>query len=61
MTRKKKPAAKKLRVVALVHPDLVPPATAGAEELPGKPWKTEYDVVRTLEALGHEVRQGAWG
>ena len=56
MSRKKKPPAKKLRVLALVHPDLVPPATADPEELPGKPWKTEYDVVRTLEALGHEVQ-----
>ena len=53
--KKKKEAAKKLRVLALVHPDLVPPATADPEELPGKPWKTEYDVLRTLEALGHEV------
>jgi len=43
-------------VLALVHPDLVPPAKADPEELPGKPWKTEYDVVRTLEALGHEVQ-----
>jgi D-alanine-D-alanine ligase len=55
VSRKKKPPAKKLRVLALVHPDLVPPATADPDELPGKPWKTEYDVVRTLEALGHEV------
>jgi D-alanine-D-alanine ligase len=54
--KKKKEPAKKLRVLALVHPDLVPPATADPEELPGKPWKTEYDVVRTLEALGHEVQ-----
>jgi D-alanine-D-alanine ligase len=53
---KKKKAAKKLRVVALVHPDLVPPPRAAADELPGQPWKTEYDVVRTLEALGHEVQ-----
>ena len=56
MSRKKKPPAKKLRVLALVHPDLVPPATADPEALPGQPWKTEYDVVRTLEALGHEVQ-----
>ena len=54
MSRKK--ALRPLRVVALVHPDLVPPAKADPEELPGKPWKTEYDVVRTLEALGHEVQ-----
>jgi D-alanine-D-alanine ligase len=56
VTRKRKPAAKKLRVLALVHPDLVPPATAEPSELPGQPWKTEYDVVRTLEQLGHEVQ-----
>jgi len=53
---KKKEAARKLRVVALVHPDLVPPAQADPAEVPGKPWKMEYDVVRTLEALGHEVQ-----
>jgi len=52
----RKKALRPLRVVALVHPDLVPPAKADPEELPGKPWKTEYDVVRTLEALGHEVQ-----
>jgi D-alanine-D-alanine ligase len=54
--KKKKEPARKLRVLALVHPDLVPPEKADAEELPGKPWKTEYDVVRTLETLGHEVQ-----
>ncbi|HUG54546.1 MAG TPA: ATP-grasp domain-containing protein [Vicinamibacteria bacterium] len=53
---KTRPAARKLRVLGLVHPDLVPPATADPEELPGKPWKTEYDVIRTLEARGHEVQ-----
>ena len=52
----RKKALRPLRVLALVHPDLVPPAKADPEELPGKPWKTEYDVVRTLEALGHEVQ-----
>jgi D-alanine-D-alanine ligase len=52
----RKKALRPLRVLALVHPDLVPPAKADPEELPGKAWKTEYDVVRTLEALGHEVQ-----
>jgi len=52
----RKKALRPLRVLALVHPDLVPPARADPEELPGKAWKTEYDVVRTLEALGHEVQ-----
>ena len=48
---------KKLRVLALMHPDFVPP-----EKLDGLTpaevdwWKTEYDVVTTLRALGHEVR-----
>jgi D-alanine-D-alanine ligase len=52
----RKKALRPLRVLALVHPDLVPPAKADPEELPGQPWKTEFDVVRTLEALGHEVQ-----
>jgi D-alanine-D-alanine ligase len=48
---------KRLRVLVLVHPDLVPPdSTKGhsAEEI--NEWKTEYDVVSTLRAAGHEVR-----
>jgi D-alanine-D-alanine ligase len=52
----RKKALRPLRVLALVHPDLVPPPKADPEQLPGQPWKTEYDVVRTLEALGHEVQ-----
>jgi D-alanine-D-alanine ligase len=47
---------KPLRVLALVHPDLVPPDEAKASELPGAAWKTEYDVVHTLRQLGHEVQ-----
>ena len=30
--------------------------TLKGEELEGAPWKTEYDVMRTLQELGHEVR-----
>ena len=56
MSRKRGPAPRQLRVLALVHPDLVPPPKADPETLPGAEWKTEYDVVRTLEALGHEVQ-----
>ncbi|MCL4865548.1 MAG: hypothetical protein KJZ47_06610 [Gemmatimonadales bacterium] len=47
---------KKLRVLALMHPDLVPPETldeATAKE--AFAWKTEYDVTSTLRGLGHEV------
>ena len=41
----------------LVHPELVPPDSLdgrSAEEI--NEWKTEYDVVSTLRAGGHEVR-----
>lgn len=56
MSRRRGPAPRPLRVLALVHPDLKPPDKADPETLPGEEWKTEYDVVRTLEALGHEVQ-----
>jgi len=48
---------KQLRVLVLVHPELVPPDSLdgrSAEEI--NEWKTEYDVVSTLRAGGHEVR-----
>jgi D-alanine-D-alanine ligase len=48
---------KKLRVLVLVHPDLVPPESSkGYSEREINVWKTEYDVVSTLRAAGHEVR-----
>jgi D-alanine-D-alanine ligase len=47
----------KLRVLALVHRHLVPPDTVPEGTDPTTaPWRTEYDVVSTLRALGHEVR-----
>jgi D-alanine-D-alanine ligase len=46
---------KRLRIVALVHPDLVPPERAEPEAVLNAPWRAEYDVVRTLADLGHEV------
>jgi D-alanine-D-alanine ligase len=47
----------KLRVLALVHQHLVPPETLpeGLDPVAAE-WRTEYDVVSTLRALGHEVR-----
>lgn len=46
-----------LRILVLVHPDLVPPAsTRGHSEQEINEWKTEYDVVSTLRDAGHEVR-----
>ncbi len=48
---------KALRVLVLMHPDLMPPATLeGYSEREINVWKTEYDVVTTLAASGHEVR-----
>jgi D-alanine-D-alanine ligase len=51
-------SSKKLRVLALMHEDLIPPAevTIKGEALEGAEWKTEYDVMRTLTELGHEVK-----
>lgn len=48
---------RRLRILVLMHPDFVPPdSTAGysAREVHG--WKTEFDVVSTLRAAGHDVR-----
>lgn len=48
---------KKLRILALMHPDLVPPDDAASHsEADRFAWKTEWDVVRTLREIGHEVR-----
>ncbi len=54
--RKKAKPVRPLRVLTLVHPDLIPPdSVEDPTTLPAAPWKTEYDVVKTLRALGHEV------
>jgi D-alanine-D-alanine ligase len=48
---------RRLRVLVLMRPDLVPPDSKDgytAREI--NEWKTEYDVVNTLRAAGHEVR-----
>ncbi|HEV3140547.1 MAG TPA: hypothetical protein VGY57_08535, partial [Vicinamibacterales bacterium] len=47
----------KLRIVALVHRHLIPPATIPeGTDLAAAPWRTEYDVITTLTAMGHEVQ-----
>jgi D-alanine-D-alanine ligase len=47
---------KRLRVLLLVHEDLVPPESIeGLSDKEMAPWKTEYDVKVTLSELGHEV------
>jgi D-alanine-D-alanine ligase len=48
---------KQLRVLVLLHPELVPPdSLKGFSEHEINEWKTEYDVVSTLRKAGHEVR-----
>jgi D-alanine-D-alanine ligase len=53
---------KKLRVLVLMHEDLVPPESLdGYTEKQIQEWKTEFDVVSTLREMGHDVRAlGVW-
>jgi D-alanine-D-alanine ligase len=47
----------KLRVVVLCHEDLRPPDTLeGYSDTEIDAWRTEYDVVRALRELGHEIQ-----
>jgi D-alanine-D-alanine ligase len=47
---------KKLRVLAFMDEDLVPPDDVeGLTDEEIKPWLMEYDVVSTLVSMGHEV------
>jgi len=47
---------RKLRIIALVRDDLIPPDTLdGVENKESEEWRAEYDVVSTLRKLGHEV------
>ena len=48
-------AAGRLRVLALMLDELVPPEGADEANARTSAWKTEYDVVTHLRALGHEV------
>lgn len=48
---------RRLRVLVLMHQELVPPdSLEGHSEEEVNRWKVEYDVLATLEGLGHEVR-----
>jgi len=46
---------KRLRILVLMHEDLVPPEPLTGQDVSGAEWKTEYDVVSTLRKLGHAV------
>lgn len=55
--KRSRPSVRKLRVAVLLHPALEPPESLeGQSEKEMYSWKTEYDVIRTLKKLGHEVR-----
>jgi D-alanine-D-alanine ligase len=46
-----------VRILALVHRHLIPPATIEeGTDIVSAPWRTEYDVISTLTAMGHEVQ-----
>ena len=48
---------RRLRILVLMHPTLIPPeSTADLDERAAYELKTEYDVVSTLRANGHEVQ-----
>jgi D-alanine-D-alanine ligase len=47
---------KKLRLLALMDEELVPPEDVRGVDVSDVEWKTEFDVVSTLRELGHEVQ-----
>ncbi len=46
---------RRLRVLVLMHEDLVPPDQVNGYDLKTMEWRTEYNVISTLKKLGHEV------
>ena len=48
---------KLLKILVVVHESLVPPEdAAGFTDQQIDEWRTEYDVIRTLRLIGHQVR-----
>jgi len=47
---------RKLRILVLVHEDLVPPDDLDDVDPREQPWRTEFDVITTLGEMGHDVR-----
>lgn len=60
--KRKRKRPKRLRVLVLMHEDLVPPESLdGYSEKEIQKWKTEFDVCATLRDMGHEVLPlGVW-
>ncbi len=46
---------KRLRVLVLVHEELVPPKDVRGVDVAQVEWKMEFDVIETLGAIGHVV------
>jgi D-alanine-D-alanine ligase len=46
---------KPLRVLALMHANLVPPDDVTGYDVTEVEWKMEFDVTETLRTMGHEV------
>jgi len=46
---------KKFRVLVLMHQDLMPPEKLNGLDWKQATWRTEYNVIQTLKALGHDV------
>ncbi len=47
----------RLRILALVHRHLIPPdKVEEGTDITAAPWRTEYDVISTLRAMGHDVQ-----
>ncbi len=48
---------KTLKILVVLHASLVPPdSLEGYDDKQIDEWRTEYDVISTLKALGHDVR-----
>src|SRR6266700_1480542 len=46
-----------MRVLVLVHRHLIPPdKVEEGTDITSAPWRTEYDVITALRAMGHEVQ-----
>jgi D-alanine-D-alanine ligase len=46
----------KLRIIVLVHQDLIPPDdVTGITDIESQPWRTEHDVITTLKSMGHQA------
>lgn len=46
---------KRLRIAALMHEDLIPPDDISGLDLNTVEWKTEYDVIKALRCMKHDV------